>query len=121
MYSILSTIEDATTHQILSEIAGKIALQNALFRSTPTFVHATLICVALRKISLFLYDFSIFDSFLRCFDYQRVILMENEYDILNQHQKLYCIVYISPKYFSCRNRTCGGPQGKNHEKMTEGE
>jgi hypothetical protein len=37
MYSILSIIEEATIHQTFSEIAGEIALHNALFVSFSKF------------------------------------------------------------------------------------
>ena len=119
VHSILSSLEDVSTRQTFSEIAGNIDLQNVLLRSSSVWLHFTIICAALRKIRSFLHHFSIFNTLFPCFDYQKVIIIQNKYDILNQHQKLHWIVYILTKYFSCRYSTWGGPQDKNQEKMAE--
>ena len=89
MYSILPILEDGSIRQTFSETAGNIALQNAVFRSSSTLLHYTLIWVALKNLSPSLHQFSVFHTVFRCFDFQKVIAMQNERDILNQHQKLH--------------------------------
>ncbi len=110
MYSILSIIEEATIHQTFSEIAGDIALHNALFGSSSTFVRDSEIYVALKNFIQFLHKFSFFDTIFPCFDYQKLILMQNEYDIRNQHKKLHQIARILSKYFFYEISTCIPPQ-----------
>jgi len=103
MYSMLSIVGDVSTHQTFSEIAGKIALQNVLFRSYLTKLHSTLLCITLPKISHFLHLFSIFNTLFWYFGREKVIFIQNKCDILNQHQKLYRLAHISMKFVFGRN------------------
>ena len=105
-----STIEEATIPKTLSEVAHDIALQNALFESSPKLVHGAQNCLALRNFDQFLQRFSPFNTIFRCFHYQKLILMQNKHDIQNQHKKLHPITYISNKYFFQQNSTCTPPQ-----------
>ena len=111
MSSVASTIEEATIPKTLSEVAHDIALQNALFESSPKFVHGAQNCLALRNFDQFLQRFSPFNTVFRHVGYQKLILVRDKHDIQNQHKKLHRITYISNKYFFYQKFTRGGPPG----------
>ena len=102
--------EDASTRQRSPEIAHDEALQNVLLESFSKFLHEAKICLTLMNLGQFFHHFSRFSTFFRYSEYQYCVLVQNEYHIRNQHEKLHRIDYVSSKLVLHQKSTCIPPQ-----------
>lgn len=110
MPPLVSITEDASTRQRFPEIVHDEALQNALLESFSKFLHEAKIYLALINLGQFFHHFSLFSTFFRYSEYLYCILVQNEYHIRNQHEKLHRIDYVSSKLVPHQKSTCIPPQ-----------